>query len=118
MPSARADAATESLAPLDRRETESVASIADAATRTPAPDPTWDLSWTERLTGEHREVLDAPEGSRTPGAAPGAHVLRQLGDVYKLTNADLRAILVIGTKRFRWCWVTRSGSGTTSSARK
>jgi hypothetical protein len=95
VPYARADAATESLAPLDRRETESVASIADAATRSRAPDPAWDLSWTERLTGEHREVFDAPEIADATVLHQARTFYVNFGDVYKLTDADLRAVLVI-----------------------
>jgi hypothetical protein len=95
VPYARAGAATESMVSLDPREAESVASIAHAATHNDVPDPTWDLSWTERLTGEHRHVFDGPQLSDGMVLHHARLFYVQFGEVYKLTDADLRAVIVI-----------------------
>jgi hypothetical protein len=61
----------------------------------PAPHQAWDLSWTERLTGDHRQVFDAPEIADGTVLHQARMFYVNYGEVYKLTDADLRAVLVI-----------------------
>ena len=69
---------------------------AQAASR-PAPQPAsqWDMSWVQRVTGEHRQVFDAPEiadGTIFHQARTWMDGFRQ---VYGTTDAQMSAVLVI-----------------------
>jgi len=89
---ARAQVAAQSAAPTPA---PSRVSAGDSAAHAAAAHPTWDLSWTDRLKGEHRQVFDAPE------IADGTvlHMARMFyvnyKDVYNLSDTDMCAVLVI-----------------------
>ncbi len=60
-----------------------------------AIDPTWDMSWTDRLTGKYRAVFDSPSVSEG-GAVFRAGLWReQHTQVYGTSAGDLNAVVVI-----------------------
>lgn len=61
----------------------------------PAAQGTWDMSWTERVTGKHRMCFDAPEVSEGVCLHQARVYLSGYADAYRLTDADLTAVLVI-----------------------
>ena len=63
---------------------------------------TWDLSWTERLTGTstHRQVFDAPEIAEGTVLHQARMFYVNYKDVYGTPEGDLRAVLVL---RCSWC---------------
>jgi hypothetical protein len=68
----------------------------DAAAQKPAPaHPTWDLTWTDRLTGKHRQVFDAPEIASGTVLHQARMFYVNYKEVYSLPDTDLRAVLVI-----------------------
>jgi hypothetical protein len=69
-----------------------------AAKTTPPAHPTWDLAWTDRLTGTHRQVFDAPEIADGTVLHQSRLFYVQYKDVYGTPDADLRAVLVIRHK--------------------
>jgi hypothetical protein len=72
------------------------ASAADTAAHHAAPPPpVWDLSWTDRLTGQHRQVFDAPEIADATVLHQARMFYVNYHEVYNLSDADLRAVLVI-----------------------
>jgi hypothetical protein len=72
------------------------AGAADATTHQATPaHPTWDLSWTDHLTGTHRQVFDAPEIADGTVLHQARLFYTNYKDVYSIPEADLRAVLVI-----------------------
>lgn len=67
---------------------------APAAPR-PTPPGDWDMSWVDRITGDHRQVFDCPE----IGEATALHQMRTwlagFKEVYGTTDADMHGVLVI-----------------------
>jgi len=61
----------------------------------PLPPSDWDMSWVNRITGEHRQVFDCPE----IGEATALHQMRTwlagFKEVYGTTDADMHGVLVI-----------------------
>lgn len=71
-----------------------------AAHEPPAPEPgasqgTWDMSWTERVTGKYRMCFDAHEVSEGTCLHQARSFLAGYGAVYGLTDSDVSAVLVI-----------------------
>lgn len=60
-----------------------------------APETSWDLSWINKLTGDHRQVFDAPEISDGTVLHNARTFYANFHEVYNLSDADLRAVLVI-----------------------
>ena len=56
---------------------------------------TWDMSWTERVTGKHRMCFDAHAISEGVCLHQVRSFLQGYKDIYNLTDADLSAVLVI-----------------------
>lgn len=91
-----ASALAETPVPAPPQQSDGIRAVsATAAPGVQPPDSPWDLSWTEKLTGAHRQVFDAPQ------IADGAvlHHARMFyvnyQEVYGLKDSDLRAVLVI-----------------------
>jgi hypothetical protein len=62
----------------------------------PAPPPmTFDLSWTDKLTGTRKQVFDAPEIADGTVLHQARMFFVNYQDMYHVTDADLRAVLVI-----------------------
>lgn len=55
----------------------------------------WDMSWTERVTGQHRMCFDAHAISEGVCLHQARSFLAGYGDVFDLTDADVSAVLVI-----------------------
>jgi hypothetical protein len=68
---------------------------ATAATSSAGTHQSWDLSWTDRLTGSHRQVFDAPEISDGTVLHQARMYYVNFKDVYNVPEHDLRAVLVI-----------------------
>jgi hypothetical protein len=60
-----------------------------------AAQGTWDMSWTERVTGRHKMVFDAHEVSDGVCLHQARSFLQGYKDVYGLTDRDVTAVLVI-----------------------
>ncbi len=71
------------------------AAVATATHSTPPAKQSWDLSWTERLTGEHRQVFDSPQIGDGTVFHHARMFYTNFGEVYDLKDADLRAVIVI-----------------------
>lgn len=56
---------------------------------------TWDMSWTDRVTGKHRQVFDAPEIEEGTVFHQTRAFLQGFTDVYNATDADCSAVMVI-----------------------
>lgn len=69
--------------------------VALEAQAAPAAQGTWDMSWTQRVTGRHRMAFDAPEVSDGVCLHQARVYLSGYADAYGLTDADLTAVLVI-----------------------
>lgn len=79
----------------------------DSTAATPPPPPgleaahrDWDLSWVDRIQGQHRQVFDCPEIAEGAALSQARLFLHDYKDVYKLTDADIRAVLVVRHKAF------------------
>jgi hypothetical protein len=94
---ARAQVAAQGTAPTPVPVSPRVASSGDSAAHAAhaPPHPAWDLSWTDRLTGDHRQVFDAPEIADGTVLHQARMFYVNYKDVYNLSDADLRAVLVI-----------------------
>ncbi len=93
---AKAQAGAETPAPAGAHGTTAATAAAPVATPSaPAAKQSWDLSWTERLTGEHRQVFDSPEIGDGTVFHHARMFYTNFGEVYNLKDADLRAVLVI-----------------------
>jgi hypothetical protein len=55
----------------------------------------WDMSWTERLTGRHRQVFDAPQIAEGTVLHQARVYLSGYREVYDASDSDLNAVLVI-----------------------
>lgn len=77
--------------------------FAAGATERPLPDAealraaqgTWDMSWTERVTGRHRMCFDAHEISEGVCLHQARSFLAGYNTVYGLNDSDVSAVLVI-----------------------
>jgi len=81
-------------APVGAQAPSPKASPASTGTAAPA-SPSWDLSWTDRLTGQHRQVFDSPEIAQGTVLHQARMFYVNFHEVYNLADADLRAVLVI-----------------------
>lgn len=61
----------------------------------PAVAAEWDLTWVDRLTAKHRVVFDAPEINDGTIFTNATVFLMSFGEVYKATDADMQAVLVM-----------------------
>jgi hypothetical protein len=61
----------------------------------PAAQGSWDMSWTERVTGKHRMVFDAHAISDGVCLHQARSFLAGYSTVYGLTDRDVTAVLVI-----------------------
>lgn len=59
------------------------------------PAIVWDTSWTQRLTGKHKAVFDAPELADGAGVFRAGLWVRQYTDVFKLQPSDLSTVIVL-----------------------
>lgn len=72
------------------------ATIAPAAATpgAPAAQDAWDMSWTARVTGQHRMVFDAPEIAEGVALHQARSFLQGYAETLKLTDRDLTAVIV------------------------
>jgi hypothetical protein len=64
--------------------------------RRQGPDkPEWDMSWTERVTGKHRQVFDAPAIEEGLVFHQTRTYLQGFIDVYGAKDSDFSAVMVI-----------------------
>ncbi|MBX3133561.1 MAG: hypothetical protein KF689_09285 [Gemmatimonadaceae bacterium] len=66
-----------------------------AAEPQPAVQGTWDMSWTERVTGRHKMAFDAHEVSEGVCLHQARSFLQGYKDVYGLSDRDVSAVLII-----------------------
>lgn len=66
-----------------------------AQTPQPAAQGTWDMSWTERVTGRHKMAFDAHEVSDGVCLHQARSFLQGYKDVYGLSDRDVSAVLII-----------------------
>ncbi|HET8762990.1 MAG TPA: hypothetical protein VFM12_06205 [Gemmatimonadales bacterium] len=67
---------------------------APAAPR-PTPPGDWDMSWVDRITGDHRQVFDSPEIAEASGLHQMRTWLAGFHEVYGTSDADMHGVLVI-----------------------
>lgn len=60
----------------------------------PQPRGGWDMSWTEKVTGRHRQVFDAPEVAEGTILHQARMFLAGYDEVYGAKGADVNAVLV------------------------
>lgn len=77
------------------RELPAQAAAAPAAAPAPRADGRWDMSWVERITGEHRQVFDAPEIAEGTVLHQARTWIDGFRQVYGVTDAQMSAVLVI-----------------------
>jgi hypothetical protein len=58
-------------------------------------DSTWDVSWTERVTGMHRAVFDSPEPSEGAALFRAVAWCDHYKEVYGVERQDMSAVVVI-----------------------
>lgn len=68
---------------------------ASTASTAPRADSRWDMSWTERVTGAHRQVFDAPEIAEGTVLHQARTWMSGYAEVYGATDAAMSAVLVI-----------------------
>ena len=66
-----------------------------ARAATPAPNQTWDLSWTKRVTGRHKAVFDVPEIDSGYGVWRASVWMNQYRETLGADEKDLRTVLVL-----------------------
>ncbi|HEU4643232.1 MAG TPA: hypothetical protein VFS44_12330 [Gemmatimonadaceae bacterium] len=66
----------------------------DGDTFFPEPRGGWDMSWTEKITGRHRQVFDAPEVAEGTALHQARMFLAGYEEVYGAKGADVNAVLV------------------------
>jgi intracellular sulfur oxidation DsrE/DsrF family protein len=64
----------------------------------PHPPGDWDMSWVDRITGEHRQVFDCPEINEATVLHQARVWLGGFNEVYGTTDADMHGVLVIRHK--------------------
>ncbi len=64
----------------------------------PLPPGDWDMSWVDRITGDHRQVFDAPEISEGDALHQARVWLAGFQEVYATTDADMHGVLVFRHK--------------------
>lgn len=67
----------------------------EAQSAAPAAQGSWDMSWTERVTGKHRMAFDAHAISDGVCLHQARSFIQGYKDVYGMTDADVTAVLVI-----------------------
>lgn len=72
-----------------------VAGPVEAQAAAPAAQGSWDMSWTERVTGRHKMCFDAHEISEGVCLHQARSFLQGYKDVYGLSDRDVSAVLVI-----------------------
>jgi len=73
--------------------TDAAAPAAAAPAKVP-PHASWDLSWTERLTGKHKMVFDAPEIAEGNVLHAARMFYTNYKEVYDWSDSDISAVLV------------------------
>lgn len=64
--------------------------------RFPAPDDSdWDMSWTKRLKGKHKMVLDAPEAGGGEAVLRSNFITGQFTEVFGASPAETNRVLVL-----------------------
>jgi hypothetical protein len=66
-----------------------------AATDAPRAPRKWDVGWTERITGAHKQVFDAPEISDGTVLHQARTWMRGYADVYGTKDGDMSAVMVL-----------------------
>ena len=61
----------------------------------PMPPGDWDMSWVDRITGDHRQVFDSPEIAEATQLHQMRTWLAGFQEVYGTTDADMHGVLVI-----------------------
>lgn len=61
----------------------------------PLPPGDWDMSWVDRITGEHRQVFDCPEINDATALHQMRVWLGGFNEVYHTSDADMHGVLVI-----------------------
>ena len=84
------DSANDTASTLDAALRDEIASLDIEQQATP-----WDTSWTQRITGKHRAVFDAPELEGGSGVYRAAMWAGHYKSVLKLQDSDLSPVLVI-----------------------
>ena len=64
----------------------------------PLPPGDWDMSWVDRITGDHRQVFDAPEISEGDALHQARVWLSGFKEIYGTTDADMHGVLVFRHK--------------------
>lgn len=67
----------------------------EAQAAAPAAQGTWDMSWTERVTGKHRMAFDAHAISEGVCLHQARSFIQGYKDIYGMSDADVTAVLVI-----------------------
>lgn len=62
---------------------------------TALPRADWDVSWTAKVSGAHRAVFDSPEMSDGLGLLRTLVWIRDYGEVYGATPAEMSAVVVL-----------------------
>ncbi|HEV8599661.1 MAG TPA: hypothetical protein VGQ69_09905 [Gemmatimonadales bacterium] len=65
------------------------------SSRAPIPSSPWDVSWADRITGKHRAVFDSVEISAGLGLLRALIWMKDYGEVYGATPAELSAVVVL-----------------------
>lgn len=60
-----------------------------------APAEPWDVSWTEKLTGKHRAVFDAPAVDGGVGVFRSGLWQNQVAEVFKPSPSDINSVVVL-----------------------
>jgi hypothetical protein len=71
---------------------------APAPVSRPLPPGDWDMSWVDRITGDHRQVFDAPEISEGDALHQARTWMVGFKEVYGTTDADMHGVLVFRHK--------------------
>jgi hypothetical protein len=69
-----------------------------APTLRPHAPGDWDMSWVDRITGEHRQVFDCPEINEATALHQMRVWLGGFNEVYHTTDADMHGVLVVRHK--------------------
>ena len=67
----------------------------DSEPLNPIPQNSWDVSWTNRITGKHRAVFDTPEISMGLGLVRSLIWVKDYGEVYGAKPAEMSPVVVL-----------------------
>lgn len=73
------------------------AAVPRSATRA-VPPGDWDMSWVDHITGDHRQVFDAPEIGEGDALHQARTWIAGFKEVYGTTDADMHGVLVFRHK--------------------